>query len=473
MLKKTVSILLIFTMVITLAACSGSGTETVLKEPSSSNNSSSDTPSDTSSAPSSRPVDSTPSGGSLNDVKNPSSDASAQDSGLFSYPERYVVVYPTGSKELKEQAVRIQEYFSQHLRANIPVVADNSGASQWEILVGKTNRSQSSTMAENKYKVSIKDKKLVFDGGHFAMVELAVSKFIEKAPKSEAEMALSGTVKDFKSKMLGKYDYVWGDEFEGSEVDFTKWTFDEKMYGTSSIIVSFSRQTIDMKDGRLVLRALKSQNKDKNQYLVPTSVVSQYNMMYTYGYCEIKAKVPNATGVWPSFWTQSDDGIGERKCWDYFVEVDIFEVFGDPMGTFVPNLHKWYSSAAGGGHPVSDCKNKYTVPKSGSEYHTYGYEWTPSRISMYVDGNKYETYDITDANAFDNSGEMKGFRDPQFLIFNNHVFTPDSSFKPNLITNNEDALPAEYCIEYFRLYQKKGEGKIWINTSVHRNFGDR
>ena len=299
MLKKTVSILLIFTMVITLAACSGSGTETVLKEPSSSNNSSSDTPSDTSSAPSSRPVDSTPSGGSLNDVKNPSSDASAQDSGLFSYPERYVVVYPTGSKELKEQAVRIQEYFSQHLRANIPVVADNSGASQWEILVGKTNRSQSSTMAENKYKVSIKDKKLVFDGGHFAMVELAVSKFIEKAPKSEAEMALSGTVKDFKSKMLGKYDYVWGDEFEGSEVDFTKWTFDEKMGGTPSIIVSFSRQTIDMKDGRLVLRALKSQNKDKNQYLVPTSVVSQYNMMYTYGYCEIRPRYLTQRGYGP------------------------------------------------------------------------------------------------------------------------------------------------------------------------------
>ena len=96
-------------------------------------------------------------------------------------------------------------------------------------------------------------------------------------------------------------------------------------------------------------------------------------------------------------------------------------------------------------------------------------------MSMYVDGKKYETYDITNpATIRDNTTkEMKGFHDPQFLIFNNHVFASDASYKPNLIENNEKALPSSYVIDYFRLYQKPNEGKIWTDFNVKYTYPER
>jgi len=395
---------------------------------------------------------------------------------VWDHPEVFSIIFPVGDNAVKDSALAVQRYFSKNYNVNLPVKSDTAAESPYEILVGKTNRKESNkNIAFNKYSVSVKDKKLIFDGGHKAMLDLAIQLFAEKKPKNNPDAKLSGTVSDFKAKMLDGYEYVWGDEFRTKELDFTRWCLSAKMGGTDKIKVVSTRETIDMKNDNLVLTALKSANKARTEYLVPTSVVTQWNMMYTYGYCEIRAKVPNTIGVWPSFWTQSNTGVGKRSCFDYFVEVDIFEVFGDPDGKFIPNLHKWYTKDAGGSHVVSGAKHNVPLKNSINEYHTFGYEWTPTEMSMYVDGVKYETYDITDpATIRDNTTkEMKGFHDPQFLIFNNHVFAKDASYKPNLIENNEKALPSSYCIDYFRLYQKPGVGKIWTDYNVKYTYSER
>lgn len=484
MTKNIVSILLALCILLSVTACNGNGAET----PSSSLPTSSDSGSseDTSSDESSK----TPSGGNnyigsgdFAGTKNPvtSSEESSYidtttDVVVWDHPEVFSIIFPVGDNAVKDSALAVQRYFSKNYNVNLPVKSDTAAESPYEILVGKTNRKESNkNIAFNKYNVSVKDKKLIFDGGHKAMLDLAIQLFAEKKPKNNPDAKLSGTVSDFKAKMLDGYEYVWGDEFRTKELDFTRWCLSAKMGGTNKIKVVSTRETIDMKNDNLVLTALKSANKARTEYLVPTSVVTQWNMMYTYGYCEIRAKVPNTIGVWPSFWTQSNTGVGKRSCFDYFVEVDIFEVFGDPAGKFIPNLHKWYTKDAGGSHVVSGAKHNVPLKNSINEYHTFGYEWTPTEMSMYVDGVKYETYDITDpATIRDNTTkEMKGFHDPQFLIFNNHVFAEDASYKPNLIENNEKALPSSYCIDYFRLYQKPGVGKIWTDYNVKYTYPER
>jgi len=484
MTKNIISILLALCILLSVTACSGNGAET----PSSSLPTSSDSGSseDTSSDESSK----TPSGGNnyigsgdFAGTKNPvtSSEESSYvdtttDVVVWDHPEVFSIIFPVGDNAVKDSALAVQRYFSKNYNVNLPVKSDTAAESPYEILVGKTNRKESNkNIAFNKYSVSVKDKKLIFDGGHKAMLDLAIQLFAEKKPKNNPDAKLSGTVSDFKAKMLDGYEYVWGDEFRTKELDFTRWCLSAKMGGTDKIKVVSTRETIDMKNDNLVLTALKSANKARTEYLVPTSVVTQWNMMYTYGYCEIRAKVPNTIGVWPSFWTQSNTGVGKRSCFDYFVEVDIFEVFGDPDGKFIPNLHKWYTKDAGGSHVVSGAKHNVPLKNSINEYHTFGYEWTPTEMSMYVDGVKYETYDITDpATIRDNTTkEMKGFHDPQFLIFNNHVFAKDASYKPNLIENNEKALPSSYCIDYFRLYQKPGVGKIWTDYNVKYTYSER
>ena len=42
-----------------------------------------------------------------------------------------------------------------------------------------------------------------------------------------------------------------------------------------------------------------------------------------------------------------------------------------------------------------------------------------------------------------------------------------------LIENNEKALPSRYCIDYFRLYQKPGVGKIWTDYNVKYTYSER
>lgn len=484
MTKKIAALLMAIVFIFNLAACSGGGdtASTPTDDPSSSEGQTSSDGTGSGLSPQGGI------GGDLGGTKTEAPEEPATDS-LFGKPDNYVIIYPSGNEAMRKQAVRIQRWFSDTYRCTLPVVTDGNAETKLEILVGKTSRKESDkSIADGVYKVSVQGQKLVFDGSHAAMIELATQKFVELNPKKNSDVKISGKIKDFKPTMLGKYDYVWGDEFETDEVDFTKWTFEAKMGAYADASIATDRDVIDVKNGNLILRsmALNDPAHPKINYKMPTSVVTQRNMMFTYGYCEIKAKVPTARGTWPSFWIQTNTGIGERKCFDYFVEVDIFEVFGGADGKIVPALHKWYDknkynygeihNQPGVTHTsIGSGKNVVFKADAAYTYHTYGYEWTPTEMSMFVDGVKYHTFDIT--KSWDAATNLSGFHDPQFIIFNNHLFTDQYSFQPggdgNLIENNKDSLPSEYSIEYFRLYQKKGEGKLWTDTRVYKTFTGR
>lgn len=480
MFKKTVAILLALCMVFCASGCKTGNASSEQPSSSSQPSSSADTASDdTGSENTESSSDSSIVTQSYTDLGGVKGDgqSSAEKGQLWTDPSSYTIVIPNGDSGLKKYAAKIQRYFSDNYRVTLPIVTDAVQRNANEILVGKTNRPESnSSIATGSYQVSVKDSKLVFDGGHAAMIDAAVQRFLTLAPKDNKTASFSGST-DFKATALSGYDYVWGDEFEGEEIDFTKWTFIAKMSGTDTGMISSDRDVIDIGDGKLKLRAIKYTSKayPKVKYKMPISVVTQMNMMFTYGYCEIKAKMPFFEGAWPSFWTQSNTGIGERKCFDYFVEVDIFEVFGSPEGRVVSNIHKWYTdkSHTQWGYGGQE-KTTWTAtnPKTiNNEYHVYGWQWTPKEMVIYVDGKKIMTYDIT--TTYDNVDDMSGFHDPQFIIFNNHLFLEDSSWRPNTIIGNEGLLPSEYFIEYFRLYQKKGEGKLWTDETVYKTFNGR
>jgi hypothetical protein len=163
----------------------------------------------------------------------------------------------------------------------------------------------------------------------------------------------------------------------------------------------------------------------------------------------------------------------------YFVEIDVFEVFGSP-DTVVSNIHKWYDGSIynywteNGLEPQDSNHTQWNKDKKvwvspnrdtiNQEYHTYGWEWTPKVMSFYVDSSLIMTYDIV--NSYDLCKDMTGFHDPEFVMFNNHVTSTDSSYQVGLIEDSLDKLPSEYYIDYFRLYQKKdGKSKIWLDET--------
>ena len=58
-----------------------------------------------------------------------------------------------------------------------------------------------------------------------------------------------------------------------------------------------------------------------------------------------------------------------------------------------------------------------------------------------------------------------GFNTTMNILFNNHLFTESSSYSPsesNIIENYEGNLPAEFDIDYVRLYQKNDGKSVLI-----------
>ncbi len=397
----------------------------------------------------------------------------------FTFGDTVNIIYPAGDDAAYQAAKNLGAYYEA---AGITAVVsdDSAAATGSELLLGKTNRAESRSLPLNEYASEVVNGKLVILAGHSIALEEAVNTVISVPFRNNAAPVFSG-YGEFDSTVTlssgNTYSYVWGDEFIGDSLNRDKWvcsTSTSKMHGFDDMPILDTEEVVKVTDGRLRLSAIPYSipGNDQVKYAVPASVHSQGTMEYRYGYAEIRAKVPFEKGVWPSFWMQTNAVLGGRKCNDYFVEVDVFEIFGTD-GSVVPNLHKWYSSS----HDSSthDCTYTGTHTSSGTdktfvfsntktldyEYHTYGFEWTPTEMSMYVDGYCYKTYDIS--KSYDACSDISGFNDPMFFIFNNHLFSPESSYKPNLITDNESIIPAHYEIDYFRLYQsdKIANSEIW------------
>ena len=259
------------------------------------------------------------------------------------------------------------------------------------------------------------------------------------------------------------YDLVWGDEFDGSSLDAGKWTLRKDMGGTSDLALAGEERpdVLCVSNNQLRLNVVRNKKGDnEKQHTTCKSVTTRDKMHFQYGYLEMRAKVPYGQGAWPSFWMKAAKGkISPPRFKDYMVEVDIFEVFSS-TDTAVPNLHKWYG---GKKHTQSGCRNRYKFAdpsKLSEEYHTYGFEWTPKEMIMSIDGEKYYVFDL--AKDFDKGGSMQGFHDPLYIIFNNHIFTENSRWKPEgSEVDKRSKFPMQYWIDWVRLYQKPGIGALY------------
>ena len=413
-------------------------------------------------------------------------------------PEGYVIVYPAGDNNAKAAATLLKEFYKSSCNIDLRIVTDKTNDTEKEILVGKTSRQESDkNINESDIKVSLTGKKLVFDGGHAVTLNSAVNKYIRLAP-AKGKACLFTLKTDFESTVLDGYKYVWGDEFEGTDIDFTKWDFEERMSGSTKLEISWEKDVVDVNDGRLKLHGINTFNplREGTLYKSPYSVVTKYKMNYVYGYAEIRARVPFEKGSWPSFWgLQIGANGGKNKvggvAYDpekaanakYGVEVDIFEVFGSET-SLEPTIHRHYNTGVYNYSEIHKTdKNSYSdgspvrwnweekgvdLKTLSQQYHTYGFLWTEKEYSFFVDGEKYETIDIT--KSFDLCDDYQGFHEPLFLMFNNHVFADDMKYYENVVEDHSK-MPFCYYIDWLRLYQKPGVGKLYIDTTPKTYVG--
>lgn len=387
-------------------------------------------------------------------------------------PKGYVIVYANGDENGKALADQLKGYFSKYAGVELSVVSDITSAVKKEILVGDTNRG-SSKLGLTEYAATLKNGKLYFEGGHYVMVEKAVRWFTYSKYKEGYVNTLTGKCDDFTAVKDGGYKYVWGDEFDGGTLDMTRWCLIDKMAGTALMPCLSDENVVNVNEGKLKMSAVRYYNKFNPgaQYATNASVCAQDTMSYKYGYIEIKAMVPFNRGAWPSFWFVSNNALGNRNATpqNYGIEVDVFEVFSS-VSTLVPNIHKWRDNATGdtpnhsqynGDHYNGLMAESYKFTNNynlSNEYHIYGFKWTPTEMTMLVDGDAYMIFDLTD--DFDQIDGMDDFDVHMFPIFNNFIYVSDlpDTTNSNLVNNSE--LPFNYYVDWIRLYQIPGQGEL-------------
>jgi len=131
----------------------------------------------------------------------------------------------------------------------------------------------------------------------------------------------------------------------------------------------------DVKGGILRITAARA-SRNSNPYDLPytSGIITTYkSFSQTYGYFEICARLPAGQGLWPAFWLLP-------IAMDYTSELDVFEVLGHTPAEMYFTTHdktdgKWTGYI-----------QKLKVADTSAGFHSYGVDWEPKTITLFIDG---------------------------------------------------------------------------------------
>ena len=149
----------------------------------------------------------------------------------------------------------------------------------------------------------------------------------------------------------------------------------------------------------------------------------------TYGYFEIKAKVPKGKGIWPAFWL-----LPASHKWP--PEIDVFEMFGAKNSRNEGGEGWVHTGTVHGGTSAFNSWHKVEIDQY-TAFHTYGLLWGPQNMAIYVDGKLIAVQPTP-----------KDFHQAMYLIANlaiggNWAESPDAATH----------FPAVMTIDYIRAWQ--------------------
>jgi beta-glucanase (GH16 family) len=204
---------------------------------------------------------------------------------------------------------------------------------------------------------------------------------------------------------------IWSDEFDGTALDTTRWSYDigngcpnlcgwgnnEQQYYTDA------PENIKVENGLLVITG-REESIGGEDYS-SAKIKSQWKGDFRYGRFEARMKFPTTQGVWPAFWmlpTESVYGI-----WPRSGEMDIVEMIGSNPGQAVGTVHT--------GMPYAYNSGYYNLPPGqifADNFHVFAMEWEPDSITWFVDGIQY--HQLTPGDI----GPWAPFQEDFYLILN-------------------------------------------------------
>jgi beta-glucanase (GH16 family) len=135
--------------------------------------------------------------------------------------------------------------------------------------------------------------------------------------------------------------------------------------------------------GRLILQAIPkpaSVALPKNLSYLSGMVMSDGCFAQTYGYFEIRTKIPAGKGLWPAFWL-----LPSTHKWP--PEIDVFEMFGAPNSRREGGAGWVHTGTVHAGEKAFTDWHHVPINQYTS-FHRYGLLWGPDTMAIFVDGKR-------------------------------------------------------------------------------------
>jgi beta-glucanase (GH16 family) len=249
---------------------------------------------------------------------------------------------------------------------------------------------------------------------------------LEPTPEPPPEWELEG------------WTLIWQDEFDGEELDPSRWEAEIGGHGWGNNEYQFYTarpENLRLEEGHLVIEA-------RDEFFVRRNYTSgriktQGLFSFAYGRVEARMKLPFGQGIWPAFWMLGDD-IGTNP-WPASGEIDIMEHIGRQPRHIYGTVHgPGYSGSGGVGHFTT-----FPDMTLSENFHVYAIEWEPEEIRWFVDDEQF--FKLTPEQV---PGEWV-FDKPFFMLINLAVggywpgYPDDSTVFPQFLT-----------VDYVRVYQR-------------------
>ncbi len=236
---------------------------------------------------------------------------------------------------------------------------------------------------------------------------------------------------------------VWNDEFDGTELDRSKWRFEGHRTCRNHELQSYADSEADgntvLSDGMLHIVGKKEERFGK-QY-TSASLLTGGKATFKYGRFEMRAKLPGLQGSWPAFWMMGQKRFFSLRSWPFTGEIDIMESISkkDDNRVVYQTLH----TPTFKGFEYFSIGENYRLSGGtfDEDFHVFGFIWTDKELAWYVDDRIVQVIDITD-EKFDIYRRYADYMLVNLAVGGSWPGSPE-----------EGDYRDEYVIDYVRVYQ--------------------
>ncbi|MFT6808100.1 MAG: beta-glucanase (GH16 family) [Saprospiraceae bacterium] len=237
------------------------------------------------------------------------------------------------------------------------------------------------------------------------------------------------------------YSKVWGDEYEGNEIDMSSYNFESGDgcpnlcgWGNNELqLYTSDPKNVKQENGKLILTAIK---ESLNTYS-SARMTTKGKKSFRHGRIDIRAKLPFGEGLWPALWMLGEniDNVGWPSCG----EIDIMELVGGEPDLLLGTAH--WGTSPGPSTFVTGRKKEQEI--FNNAFHVFSLDWTDREMNWYLDEKKFHTINYSLL-----SGQANPFNSEFFFIFNiavggNLPGPPDAT----------TMFPQQMEIDYIRVFQ--------------------